>query len=157
MLDFNVGAVVACDDVRKEMTGKDLLIGVYPGKLNAAQIPGTVALAFWIEIQPNKIGSLELDLQVELPDGSSPVNIGMKTDVIVQDSFSIFIPQIPYPVSIPGNIKLKIKSKADIEWKEIKEVGIVHTPIPAHLMTMNISVQPNTLRAAQEGEAQVQG
>jgi hypothetical protein len=56
-VDSDIGAVVICDDVRRELNGKDILVGVYGGEIIVAQLPFTLNLAIWCEYRTPRDGT----------------------------------------------------------------------------------------------------
>ena len=54
MLADEIKTVIFCDDIRKEITNKDILIGVYAGDIVVPSFPTPLALALWIEIIPRR-------------------------------------------------------------------------------------------------------
>jgi hypothetical protein len=63
-----IESVVFCDDVRKETTNKDILIGVYSGDIIVPHFPAVISSAIWIEIVGDNIGPFELNLRLTLTD-----------------------------------------------------------------------------------------
>ena len=67
MTEFAVNAVILCDDIRKEVTNKDMLIGVYGGALIVSAFPGAMPMAVWMELMPESVGVLNQILKCTLP------------------------------------------------------------------------------------------
>jgi hypothetical protein len=67
-----IGALIICDDIRddirKEISNKDILIGVYGSEIVVPEFPATIPLAFWMEITPTKLGELSLQLHLSFDD-----------------------------------------------------------------------------------------
>ncbi len=129
-INFTVGNVIVCDDVRREMTGKDILIGVYPDGINAAQIPGVITLAFWAELIPTATGTLDVELQIELPDATKPVKVSLTANIEQIARFPAIIPPFPYSITTEGHVKLLARTLGADDWIEIKRVEILHRPAP---------------------------
>lgn len=48
-----LGNVIVCDDIREEVRNKKSLMGVFPGGILVADLPGSIALAFYLEYFPS--------------------------------------------------------------------------------------------------------
>ena len=68
-----VGAVILCDDIRREISGKDILIGVYARDIVVPQFPITLMFALWLEYFPDRMGEGLLSLRVSWADKSPAV------------------------------------------------------------------------------------
>jgi hypothetical protein len=67
MPNFSVGAVVVCDDARRELAGKDILIGVYGGGILVPSFPVSITLCVWMELIPEQSGQLQVEISIKLP------------------------------------------------------------------------------------------
>ena len=61
---IHVESLVVCEDVRKEITGKDILIGVYGGDIVAQIWPVALRLAIWLETTYSGNGEIPVVLRV---------------------------------------------------------------------------------------------
>jgi hypothetical protein len=52
----SIGAIIVCDDIRKEINGKDILIGVYGGDILVSGTPFVLVLGIWFEYFSSKPG-----------------------------------------------------------------------------------------------------
>lgn len=129
MNDFTVSNVVVCDDARKEITNKDILIGVYASGLNLATLPTQIALCFWMEIIPKKVGKLSIEFRVDLPGKQAPVQIRIEAEVNKADeSFGVFTPQLPYLITQDGELKLFARPFGHEKWKAIRRIKVNYQP-----------------------------
>ena len=128
MLEDEILAVVVCDDIRKEITNKDILIGVYAADIVVPIFPVALALAFWIEINPKKCGHRELSFRVVSQGNTVEFTIGM--EISGSESFGLPVPALPVLVRSPGEIRLEVKD-ADgwrlLKSKKVKQ-GLVGGP-----------------------------
>ena len=124
--------MVVCDDARKEVTGKDILVGVYGGGIHTPQLPVSINLSFWLEITVRKPGRLAVDIKVECPGDNDPVMLQLGGDVLnPNEAFSVFTPQLGYAIARSGHLKLFIKASNKEGWTLLKQVPITHVPLPA--------------------------
>src|SRR5690242_20107827 len=101
---FSVGSVIICDDVRKEVSNKEILIGVYGGGILVPSFPVQIPMAVWMEITPEEIGHFEIDFKITLP--GNPAEFQMRVILDVQtlgESTTIYTPSITCMVGKPGN------------------------------------------------------
>jgi hypothetical protein len=100
-LEFDL---IFCDDVRQEVTNKQILIGVYASDMRVSQVPILVPVALWIRIKNIVVGnhpfSIELkferskavianiDGEISLVNEGEPANIvvaGLPVNVVESD------------------------------------------------------------------------
>lgn len=117
--------MVICDDARKEITNKDIFIGVYASGINVAALPAQIALCFWMEVTPKKTGKLSIEFRIDLPGKQTPVQIRIEAEVTKADeSFGIFTPQVSYPITQEGELKLFARSFGHEKWKAIRRIKV---------------------------------
>ncbi len=134
MPDFTIGSVIICEDARKEISGKDILIGVYGGGINTPLLPININLCFWFELVPKRIGEIAIELKVECPGTTNPTLLSIKADVKRHgDTFGIFTPQINYAIGQGGDIKLYMRATGKDSWKLLKRVPVnyLSSPVPS--------------------------
>lgn len=61
---FNLKQVVVCDDIRREDSGKFILIGVYPEGIALPKIPETLFLSLWLDFQLKLIQETTLEVKI---------------------------------------------------------------------------------------------
>jgi hypothetical protein len=147
MADLSVTAAIICDDVRKEAGGKDILIGVYGGGVLVPSFPCPIQFAIWIELAPQPIGRLEVDLQARFP--GNPMGLGIRFVAEVSgndDPVVLHTPQFVTSVSEPGNIEVSIKRPNEEEWRVVKTKRVlVGEPQPVRLMRVEQGTPPDTI------------
>lgn len=129
MNDFTVSNVIVCDDARKEVTGKDILVGVYSSGINLSALPANVNLSFWMEVVPKTAGKLVIELRIELPGKETEPQIRIDADVNkAGESFGLFTPQMPFPISRDGELKLFARPLGQDRWRIVKRVKFAYLP-----------------------------
>lgn len=122
MAASEIGAVIVCDDVRREQTGKDILIGVYSGSIVITTFPFQLPLALWIEFLPNETGAQELFFRVTYkgsPFGTMKISLGVE----VIDSVGIPIAGLVAVGDSEGDLLIEY-SKDGSTWELIKKKAI---------------------------------
>jgi hypothetical protein len=144
MPSFTIHGVVVCDDVRKEINGKDILIGAYGGGIVVPYLPASIPIALWIELTPKNAGRLELDIRVALPGTSRGIRMVLAGDFPSGgEPSSLSTPPIMCPIGAAGNIEVSIKSHEATDWEVIK-VKHVSVGIPPQPIEIQDSVPPRS-------------
>lgn len=135
------GAVLICDDVRKENTNKDILIGVYGGHIVVAQFPITLTLALYLEYYPVQRGEQELFLKVGVLEQSTSIGrVGLS---IGEDTpLSIAITGIAIHVERPGELLIDVSNDRTI-WTTIKRKQILQGDVKSAISPTMTSGPPS--------------
>jgi hypothetical protein len=107
MLRFN--SIVVCDEIRTEITGKDILIGVFSGEILVSAFPAVIGVAFWSEIENSDedIGFREYELRIGVENGQ-PLPFKVTADIRAAGTSALKIPTVRIPVSGPTVISLEL-------------------------------------------------
>ncbi|RYE41672.1 MAG: hypothetical protein EOP24_35940 [Hyphomicrobiales bacterium] len=97
---------VFCDDLRQEINGKHILIGVYGGSLIPSTLPAQLAICVWLRVTPPIAGPHRFKLGLRTDAGEAGVQ-GDLDFAPTSDSHPIAIAtgQIPITVTKPGMIE----------------------------------------------------
>lgn len=118
-----VSSVVLCDDVRREISGKDILIGAYAGTIVVASIPFALRVALWVEIEATETGVLEIHLRITL-DGKKPSDL--KIALLIDRPATIAAPITNLNLNGDVEGKLQIEWSLDkIRWETVKTYEVV--------------------------------
>lgn len=126
MIAKEISAVIFCDDIRKEITNKDILIGVYGGDIVVPAFPAQFALALWIEMNPSEPGSREIAFRLS-PGDAKPVELRIGLSLSEHGPIGLSIPALPIPMEEPGEIRLEVLE--DGEWLLLKSKRVKRGPI----------------------------
>lgn len=142
MSDFSVSAVVVCDDVRKEVNGKDILVGVYGGGILIPTLPIQIPISIWAEIIPFKTGQVELDLKATFPGNPVDFKIRMVMEIGREgESVALFTPQVSVLLGGVGAIEIFVKSAAEENWTLVKSKAVVKGQAePARMPDVNLGL-----------------
>lgn len=127
-MNADVSSVIICDDVRKELNGKDILIGVYSGTINVPAYPTVFHAAFWIEIEPQGVGTIPCHFRIDMPSGNPPVEFGADLEVSELGTAVFVIGGVPLRLEQDGEIVVsaEIGSK---ERKIVKRKKVQRVPL----------------------------
>ena len=122
-MPFEIKNSLLCEDIREEKTGKRTLVGVYSGDVDISEIPGTMAIALYTEIEILIPGNYELSLRLSGPgDHSATLKANLALDKI--NKFAILAtPRIDILVDREGTLKFEISTDGE-DWTTLFEKKI---------------------------------
>lgn len=129
MADFQCLSVLVCDDVRKEITNKEILVGVYSGNIQVPAMPASILLSFWFEMVSKKTGPYELTLRIQFPNPNSKFEFRISGDVPeARTPFSIFTPQGSFIIDREGELKIYGKLPGLDKFELLKSKTVKYVP-----------------------------
>ena len=111
-----IGAVLVCDDIRKEVNNKDILIGVYAADILVPAFPAWLSVAVWMEMTPHEIG--ETDLRFRVAIGKNGVEIGMRLDARTLNPVGVALPGLQLQAEEETEITVEINENEN--WRLLK-------------------------------------
>jgi len=125
---------VFCDDIRKEVTGKEILIGVYSGDLLVPHLPAPVVLAIWVPFEriEGKSGKIPIEFRL-LDDNNRPIGYG-SAEIEVSDTAdtgSLSFPSLGAMLDHSGRLVFQLKQYDD-SWQTIASLKVGIRPAPVN-------------------------
>jgi hypothetical protein len=124
--DFPVAEVsLLCDDVRREITGKDIIIGVYGDEMTVQSLPITLVLSLFIRARfPEKNTNYEIEFRV-LGSAGQPLVPAAKATVNSQQgpTSTISMVGIPLQIQSEGKVQFQWRPKG-IDWTTLAQIEI---------------------------------
>jgi hypothetical protein len=120
-------SVLVCDDIRIEVTGKEILIGVYSGAIVSPQFPfGLRSLAFRIAVERTQACKI-VKFSFLNPDGTTLTGTqGVAPPLQPGEEEAKFIFELPTPMlAVAGTYKIMFSMDGPLE-----EVGHVNVRAP---------------------------
>jgi hypothetical protein len=121
--------VIICDDIRKEINNKLILIGVYPEDIILYKIPAEFRISLWFQFKisaPTKFG-IEININGNaLKKKPDIINFQIdetKDNLAVSESekdLSLVIAGIPLSIQDTGNITIEYRKSGDKPWISAK-------------------------------------
>jgi hypothetical protein len=102
--------VLFCDDIRQEVTGKFIFIGVYSGDLIPQSIPSNFGLAMFLRVHGLSNGKHSFHVVVTYPDGS--IFLEQKDEIETGapgTPMALIFGGMQTQIKEPGNLEAKIK------------------------------------------------
>ncbi|MDL2410455.1 hypothetical protein PY650_33725 [Rhizobium calliandrae] len=105
-----VADAIFCDDIRQEVTGKFILIGVYPGDLVPGRIPSSVPMGAMVRVHGLQKGVHEVEMVLTSPNGQRVIEEKSTFDLIESHTPMVLIfAGFVMPIDGPGEITLSMK------------------------------------------------
>ena len=120
--DPDVLFVVPCDDIRQEITGKFILVGVYGEAFVPATLPTQVGLSFavWVNLPEPGQYTLRVNLMTE-PDNQIVGNMALNfSTAVASKQVPIPLPSLVFMIGQPGALVMRVGR----EQKEILRLPI---------------------------------
>lgn len=121
-----IEVALLCDEVRREITGKDIIIGVYGDEVLVAAFPAQVFVTLYIRARFTQFKN-EYPLEFRaLGDRGIPLVAPAKTVLATQPSArlaSLVISGIPIFIHSPGPIEFQWRP-IDGEWEKILSIDV---------------------------------
>jgi len=127
--DIDVIAAIVCDDVRKEINGKDILVGVYSGGILLNRTPAELGLSFWFLYRPRNTGSAKVELRVSTSEKPNSGEAVVELEVLQMQDGSFFTPPLGFTFTKPETITGECRI-GDGDWRPLitMPVGFVSGP-----------------------------
>ena len=127
---------VFCDDIRREITGKEILIGVYSNGLLLNRFPAPVMLSIWVPFSRDEPGSGEISLEFRVIDtdghsvgyASNKINVAPLSEISRYGS--IALPGLPMLLAKPTTLTFQMK-QYDKSWQDIASLNVLRLPTSA--------------------------
>lgn len=127
--------VVFCDDIRTEINGKLIVIGVYPDDLVPAFLPQTIAVSVWARLRHLEPGNLTLTAKAgfnNVVQHEFTIQVEVKKE---SNSAHLYLVGLPIQVVEPGAIFFSVSGVpaigTHIEELPIKAPQNVSEAVPA--------------------------
>ena len=133
-----IGAVIICEDVRTELNGKQILIGVFSSDI-IANNKGALNIAVWAEYTPRATGSDSVHFRYLV---NNKQVAGVRLNISVQEAnkiVGIATPTLPVQINDVGFLVIEMSSDGKT-WLEVKKKEIKIAPI---LGAYPLSIMPS--------------
>lgn len=124
-IKFTLGLM--CDDVRREITGKDILIGVYSSNIIILNFPSALNIALWMQFHADEAGSTLVEIRVVDQENRQILHMGANFEIQNAGSGSFFTPPTAVLIEAPGSISLQAR-QADGEWTNLASLPVLAPP-----------------------------
>lgn len=130
-MTLTVKSVVVAEDVRKEISGKDIIIGAFGGDIIVSAIPSPIEIALWIELQSDGGSPNKGELVMHIPNGAlDPLRMNFESDMLENGCVSLSTPKVGTIVTEAGDLVVFLKPDGADEPIEIVRKAIRLGNIP---------------------------
>lgn len=127
MPNMEIHSAIVCDDIRREINNKEILIGVYTGDIIVADFPTMLTLSLWIEASTPEAGPIPVHMRVKI-DNNIVGELKAMQALTAAGYFSLPLPQMQLLVEKPGSIVFEIEGEAG-HWRTLKSKNVRKGPI----------------------------
>jgi hypothetical protein len=118
-----VGAIVICDDIRKEINGKDILIGVYGGDIVVPATPFVLVLAVWFEYSPSRPGKQAITAKASF-SGRALLEVRAEIEAL-EETAGIAMPRLVVEGHTEGDLVIEIVANDDTDtFTKVKRIRL---------------------------------
>lgn len=78
-------AAIICDDIRHEVTGKQILIGVCSGTILVPSFPAALTLALRLEQEPRRTGTVPFNVRLATNRGTVLFSADMELEILAAE------------------------------------------------------------------------
>lgn len=121
--NFSIQHVLACDDIRQENTGKQILIGVYTNNVMVSRFPSTIQLMFLLRATAKERG--RFPFEVRLLHGKTAIStLSAEINVADQhDLLSLATPRVAVQIDKQATLKFQMREPNE-KWKTLLKLNI---------------------------------
>ncbi len=126
MAKLTVKQFIVCDDVRREATGKEILIGVYGSGISVPSFPVQIALSFWMQFYSDEVIMPPIMLEFQLKGAENEGNFFLVNVQLASAKAglgTVALPPLPISLQIPTNLLLQMKQPGG-EWETVGEIFV---------------------------------
>jgi hypothetical protein len=117
MRDIEILNTVVCDEVRKEVSGKFFLIGVYGDAIVVPSLPRQVTVSLWCHIVPKALGLMTIEVMMEGPDDQKATGT-IQALIVAQDQpFGMHIGPMILDVPKSGEVQFSLRMLNEDQWQ----------------------------------------
>src|SRR3954452_21717641 len=121
-MSLRVNTAVVAEDVRREISGKDILIGVYGGDIMVPGYPATMTLALWFEMEIDTAGAFEAQFEVSAT-GNPPLFLQFGAEATEVGTSAIGWPGLGFKFDRDGEIVIRFRvgeELAEVKRKRVR-------------------------------------
>lgn len=128
---YTIKNVIICENVRQEKNDKYIIIGVFPADVLVSSFPARLQFAAYIEIDPERLGRLQMFLRVYLGDSSpelKPAEVRIEMEIIKRETLGVATPSIGFQLNSANILRIDASSDGN-KWISIASRNINLNPI----------------------------
>lgn len=125
MADIRFASALVCDEIRREDTGKYILIGVYVSEILVDRLPAGLQLSFWLIITVDTDQPRAFEMRLVGP-GEAQLMRGAVTASFAKAGGPYGLPLGPAPIQLQsvGRLRLEVQLQGQEDWQEIANLTV---------------------------------
>lgn len=123
------GAVIVCDEVRREENGKEILLGVYSGHIVVPTFPAKLRVAVWAEIFPDRFGKMAVWFRYRAGDASLPPIDGELEVLDLSGPISVALPTMEIAFQHATTLEIEASENNQV-WQSLKTKKVIEGKVP---------------------------
>jgi hypothetical protein len=126
-----VQVALLCDDVRREVNGKEIIIGVYSEHVYITAFPAMIVVTLYMKVTLAKSNiKYPIEFRVINASGNHLVPVGklMLETINAAYSSSVIFGPIPLQIQSPGIISFQLRPDGSDDWSTIITLDVTQAP-----------------------------
>lgn len=120
--------VIICDQIRKEDSGKHLLIGVYPNNIQFPSFPAKIDLSVWVQFRDSGYRRIPMNFRVINSNNDTLMSATGEIDASNQEGLlTIVIPQFLLIILDQTILSFQIREPKK-RWRTLKQMPVELKP-----------------------------
>jgi len=120
-----VQSALICEDIRFEINGKHILVGVYSSDIGVSQFPTRMSLCSWVQFYSKIAGDVQIGIRVITPKEIDVFNMTGTARFQQEETVAtILIPNFDFEIQQEGDFLIQLKEN-DNEWRNILSLPIL--------------------------------
>lgn len=127
-VEYKVINALVCEDARKDLNHKDILVGVYSGNITVKNFPAAMSIVVWMNLSVEGLGTKAIAVRIVGPHKKTLLAGELsieKRERNQADTISVSTPHALFNIEGPGTLRFQIKTPSG-RWKDIVTKEIVH-------------------------------
>lgn len=136
-------AMLVFDDARKEVSGKDILIGLYSGGIRLHKLPANLLLQSLLIFEIKKIGDVKLNIHFKGPniDQGFELEMGFNELSKPHQPATMMLPRLPFTINNTGELTVEMQQDGG-PWSTLRVIPISYEPKPNPQDAPNVPAPP---------------
>lgn len=120
-------AVIACDDVRTEVSGKSIMIGVYGPEIGVIQFPARLLIQFVPIVDLKSSGHHNIKMRIAGRDDIKFAEVGLDLEA-PELATGVILPPIASPIVLNEKGEFRFEVEEDNCWRIVETWVVQATP-----------------------------
>lgn len=132
-VSINLMHSIVCDDIRREDSGKFILIGVYPELIMLNMLPAQIILSIWMQFKMQLLEktTLEFEVRGDALQDTMPFTLDIGDENLFgKNEIVPLIIKLPFNLKAIGDFTIYFRKKGQQEWTAAQTVMVKRNSSP---------------------------